>query len=760
MSKAFVEMVKEAKKKKEDDKSYRSPYARFLQGGAGLGMMKGNLPAMMAQAKGRANLWHATPAKNMLPGAHGPGIIQEGLTTAHAGANKRLNSHLITNAISRDTEEFLKQKGVKITPEVEEKLFSLSQNYEATLENHKNMSEAVLANSDTVAHTFNVNPQELRQHYEAKLPEMGKRLYFGNSPEGVAFWGKEGKTERHHMVDAFKLLTGDKTAPSAMDQLKTNGKIFGESLLEQGSGGYFGDLRAKFRYGSPQETINIKNLSELGPHIPTAPGHNVLFRSSVPTGTIDAYKDLPVARHMISSSPGLKSMVGRFLPQNDPAKDMSITEGVSPKNINQVHIVDDATGKIVKRINIQESEKAPLKFLGGSGNRLRNIRRMAIPGAISAIGAGMAYNAITGKDAIDQTKNFFSKTSAVQKRMLAKTFAYPAGVVGAAGLAAMGVRRGMGIELPKGITQEQGEKMSGTDLMRFQANELAYNNKMAPINAAISGIGGAGLGALALKKSRPIGAMAGGLLGSSLGAGMGGGLARHAANLKADPKHSGILGLAARNDTARDFIKEHPEEVALGTSAVSLGATAAAPYIMAKHYYPYHTKKYISPALKKVSDKFSKLSPEKSKALAKWAIPGTAAAIAYPVLTTYLQSSMLEGALRAGALGTDTAMGRKAKPTKKKKEGPSTTELALAGTLGAGAGGLGGYVGNKKWLAMKMLKGLRSSTSVTEYANYLERLRKNQNLRKALAIGGGAVLGGGLLAGTRYLAKEDQGSLE
>ncbi|NDC22573.1 MAG: hypothetical protein EBZ49_00360 [Proteobacteria bacterium] len=582
-------MKPEKKKNKKDESYYKSPMMRAFQAGTGLGMVRGNLIPATSPIKGYTNLWHGTPIANLYPGEHGKGIFQEGLTTEFAGKNKRLNYALMSNAVMRDTEEFLKKKKIKITPEIEKALFEET---EKMMELGGTSFERILKSAPSVAKRLGLDEKELAEFYKTRAGDLGKRIYFGKSPESVAFWANEGKNEIHFLFEKMKQEAGQDLSSrrkAVVSGLKKGFKDFGEVLAEQFSGGMYSDIRAKTHYGKPAEAVKVKDLGELANAIKhhSKEDVNVIFRSSVPTKSLDYLKDFPVLRHGIASLPSVKMLLGKYIPQSDPSKDLSIAENLSPEFINQAHVVDRKTGKLLKSFHVQSAKKQPFQFLGGKGNRIAGLKKATIPIIMTAAGAKIFLNAFKG---IGSKPPKEEKTAAVDPKTLAKVFAVPAAAVGGSFATAAAIQKLLGVREPALITEEEAKKMKMEQLLAQQADEIRYLKNTAPAAGLASGILGAGIGA-ALTKHRGIGAIAGGYLGSTLGMGAATVLLEARQN-QIDPENSGLAGMLLSNsDKGKEFIRKNPKLFAGLSQTAATGLAAALPYYVAKKYYPWHAQK-------------------------------------------------------------------------------------------------------------------------------------------------------------------------
>ncbi len=643
-------------KNKKDEKKYKSGFTRTFQAGTGLGMIKGNLSPLKSAVTGRANLWHGSPIENLFPGSHGKGILEEGLSTTFAGKNKRLNNVLMTNSLIRDTERFLTNKKIKITPKIEKILYNSTTDLVNRMKQKKDggsLVKEILSSSKNLASKLDIPHKELRDFYKKELPEMGQRLYFAKNPESVAFWAKKGKNEINYLMDMANKMQGKGSSVGIGSQVKNNAKVIAESLAEQSTGGFYGDIKAKLNYGRPKTSITVKDLAALKKELKplTNESVDILLRSHLPAKTMGHMKDFPVLRHLISGSPGLKHMLGKYLPQNDPSKDLSIGQNVKPTGINRAEIVDRKTGKVIKRINVKEITKPALKILGGKGSKVKNLKKIIIPGLMVGAGSSMVYNAVTSRSLLDDIKHLIGieKTSAVNLKALAKVFAVPAGLVGGTLAANYGIRKALKIESPKIISEEEGKKMSLADKARAAAEENKYLKNTIPLTKLVASGIGAGMGALATKENPIVGALGSSYLASPIGD-MAAGTAKEIESIKKDPENSGfMLGTLSKIPGGKKFIQDHPELVSGASAATAAGTSVALPYYIAKKYYPYHSGM--------VGEKINfgremlktKIPPKVRKNLLKF-LPVT---IGLAPLLSYLGYLGTEYALKGSALGLD-----------------------------------------------------------------------------------------------------------
>lgn len=642
---------------KKEKKKKKSFFGRAFQLGTGVGIMRGNLPLVTSGLAGRGEFWHGTPSNNL------PGIFESGLDVSHSGKNRRLNSVLLKETFMRDAESYLKTKNIKVTPEISRKLFGATEKFIASIPDGKSISEHIESVAPEIANKIGVSPDDFSKHIKSSLSDFGKRIYFATNPESVTYWSKVDHkgTPLNEAQYALSSMSSQ-IAPSAT--LKHHLKNQAQAFADQTTGGYFTDTVAKMRYGRPKDTVHVENLADALKTIQQTGNRNVVFSTSVPTRTLDGMKDFPGIRHVINSTPALKTMAGHYLPNSNPAKDLSVSENVSSKFINTIDILDPTGSHVEKRIHIKNHQKAPFQFLGGKGNRLKSLKRLAVPGALTGLGAAIAYNAITGKnftDAFKKKTDPLKKEAAVDPAHMAKLFAIPAAVY----LAAVGTnklyRDAIGLGDPPTLTEDQYKKLSLKQKLLHEADALRFSRKTMVPTGIGSGLVGGGLGALAGKNS--LGPVAGGALGAYLsgpvgGASLAAAIPRTNELALADPENVSVANkVISAVPAGRDWLHKHPE---LGThlgQAALLGLGTALPYYAAKKYYPYHTQKYLSNNFDKVVSMVKKL-PSGEVRKGALGLLGLGGAV---VLTNYAQQGMAEAALRGAAHSTNLFEKKKTK---------------------------------------------------------------------------------------------------
>jgi hypothetical protein len=650
------------KKKEVGEEQDKSLLERIIYGGTGAGILRGNLTPVIAGIKGNADMWHGSPAHNLMPNELGGGILNEGLDLRHAGKNQRLNSLLMSNSAQSMLEEYLGKQGRKLTPEDEEYLFNMikkiNQDAGHTAESaamramsgavegkgmpaseimsdairsaetahmqeggkfskFKSLADRVMDRVPELSKRFNVPEEELRQHFNKNIGRLGKRVYFGTSPESVSFWSGHGNEAGF----AGGKLMGDMQRshgahPSDLESLKLQGKIIGSSVANQLTGGYFNTVKEKLKYGRPDSVHTLSDLDALKAHLRVMGDdlgkHNVMMQYSIPTGTLDSMADFPIARRIIQSSPALKDLMGNFMPQADPSKDMSITENVSPKKIKTVDLVDKATGKLKQRIHISNHEKTPFNFLGGKGNRLNTLKNIAAPAALSLVGANLLHKAIAPnkktkvKNIADDIPDL--ETSKDKKKGLAKKAASDpkmlAALLGVPVAAGLGIAGGTYLS-DKALNRKNYQMLPEELEKKFTSKEKEdYNNRAineytkGMIGANAATVAGTALGTFADMSPLSYKAGLGGYLGSQLLTPV---LSSQIAQAEKAPET--VVPFADKIPAVEKFVKEHPYITGGVAGGLTAGALPASVYHIAKKYYPYHTKEFMDMIKGSIKDK-------------------------------------------------------------------------------------------------------------------------------------------------------------
>jgi len=656
-----------AQKKKDLGEKADVPWLdRVFYGGTGLGMLRGNLESVIAGIKGNADMWHGSPAHNVMPNDLGGGILNEGLNLRHAGKNQRLNSLLMSNSAQSMLEEYLGKKGRKLTPDDEQYLFDMIKkiNHESgntvdtavaramtgashpsgamadairhsetagmrdSAGNFKSLADRVMDRVPELSKKFNVPEEDLQNYFNKNVGRLGKRIYFGTSPESVSYWSGAGNEAGY----AAKKMMGDAQQASqgfrgGAEEFKNQAKMIGSSLVNQLTGGYYNTIKEKLQYGKPEVVHHLHDLEALKAHL-HAMGedlgkHNVMMQYSIPTGTLDSMADFPIARRVIQSSPGLKDLMGKFMPQADPSKDMSISENVSPKKMKTVDLVDKATGKLKQRIHITNHEKSPFRFLGGKGNRLQTLKNIAAPAALSLFGGSLIHKALAPnkktKRLADSIPDVEVAEDKDKKKQLAKKAASnPKMIAALLGIpAAAGLALGGGKYLTDRALKRESYRMLPEELeTKFTPDEKeSYNNKAineatkGMLGTSLAGVAGTALGTFA--DTAPFSARAG--LGGYIGSAMlTPGVDAAISSAEKDP--GTLLPFADKVPVLEKFISNHPYIAGGAIGGLAGGALPASVYHVAKKYYPYHTKELVDKIkgkvnLKEMASEYSSILP-------------------------------------------------------------------------------------------------------------------------------------------------------
>jgi hypothetical protein len=570
----------------------------------------------------------------------------------------------ITGPETEKVKEFFSKKhphvgyGQKIIDSLEDERYSskakkITERYNRRFGNKKfvPLEETVKASLPSLAKKLNIDPKELIDLFEKNKENLGARIYFGTSPESVAFWAGKGTEQNFLQEKIMRELGGAANLEQAahklrseifrlenshttLEKIKAEGLAQGlteeqitanikkqiaekkelinditkqqavaerkriitgvkDSVLDQFTGGYYSDWRASKKYGEPEEIIKLKNLDALKDFIGKMdPAERAKYRTlmqfSTPTSTIDSMKDFPVVRRLIQSSPGLKQLMGTFLPQSDPSKDLSITENVPASRLKTMDFVDEATGKLKKRIMLEEFEKAPFQFLGGKGNRLKTLGRLAVPTAITGLGAKFIYDSLrpnkgANKKLIDEIPDLPEKKASVDPKTVALLLGVPTAVGLGLGAIAKGGDKLIGRESYAPIPKEIKHKFTEKERNDYANKKTLEDFKGVIAPHAANSILSAGA-TLALPSKY--------LMFPTLTAAVGGGITEAASAknpiLEKNPEAILPLGLS-KIPGVRDFVKDNSHLVSGGMAGLTVGALPALAYIVAKKYYPYST---------------------------------------------------------------------------------------------------------------------------------------------------------------------------
>jgi hypothetical protein len=651
------------KKRELGEKPDPAWYDRLLYAGTGLGILRGNLTPVIAGIKGNADMWHGSPAHNLMPNALGEGILNEGLNLRHAGKNLRLNSQLMSNSAQSLMEEILSKKGRKLSKEDERfltrmirkinqesgntaeafkarglvgaglgsggaaegfgEMLGTNASAEKILSSElrgmrdstgkfKSLADRVMDRLPELSKRFNVPEEELRNYFEKNIGRLGKRIYFGTSPESVSYWSGQGNeagfAAKKLLGDAQKAVSGDMVGagtgstkqPSALDHVLPTLKTVGSGAANQVTGGYYGTLKEKLRYGRPETVHRLKDLEALKAHLHSMGEelgkHNVMMQYSIPAGTLDSMADFPIARRVIQSSPGLKDMMGNFMPQADPSKDMSISENVSSKKIKAVDLVDKTTGKLKQRIHLDNYEKSPFRFLGGKGNRIHTLKNIAVPAALSMFGASLLHKAIAPNKNMDRLADTIPDVdNATENKNIAKQAAVNpkviAALLGVPAVAGLGLAGGSYLT-DKALNTQKYHNFPDELKSKFTPSEIEnYSNKASNeyakglLGTSAANLAATALGTFADRSPGSMGAAVGGYAGHQLlvptiGASI--------ASAKTDA--GALLPLADKIPGLDKFISDHPYAAGGTIGGLMTGALPASLYYIAKKYYPYHAK--------------------------------------------------------------------------------------------------------------------------------------------------------------------------
>jgi hypothetical protein len=475
--------------------------------------------------------------------------------------------------------------------------------YEATEAQFKPLHEKIRARLPELAKRFNVDENALLSHFDNNAHRLGKRIYFATNPQSVAFWsGKQ--TEGDYLVqkqlDSLRRAHGNNIPPEMLGKLEAEqgpGIVakLKDALLNQGTGGYYESYLAHKQYGKPEQTITVKNLDDLKSYISKiAPEQlanmKTMMQFSTPTRTLDSMTDFPIIRRLVQSSPGLKEMMGSFLPQADPSKDLSVHENILPNNIKTMDILDKATGRLKTRIHVADHAKAPFQFLGGKGYRLNNLKNIAAPLGILGAGGYMMYKALkprdktkkTIADSIPDSPEYNEKKAAVDPKTLALLAAVPTatalGLSGGAYLVDKLTHKKNYVPMPKELRQ----KFTQSENDQYDSDRALQDVKSG-IGAHITNLGGTTAATLGSR----IGSVPAVALGGAAGSTLAGNVGSAVSLAEADP--DAVIPGISYIPGAEKMVRKHPYISGALAGGASLAAAPAATYYMAKKYYPYST---------------------------------------------------------------------------------------------------------------------------------------------------------------------------
>jgi hypothetical protein len=462
-------------------------------------------------------------------------------------------------------------------------------------EDFKSLFDKVKEKAPLLAKRFGVDQKQLEDYIDSNAHKLGRRIYFATNPQSVAFWsGKqtEGDFLTEKMVS--QLSDGNSDSPFDWKRLLRATK---DALLNQATGGYYETYLANKKYGKPETTIHVKDLEALKNYFagmsPEEQGKiKTLMQFSVPSGTLDSMADFPVVRRVVQSSPGVKEMMGTFLPQSDPSKDLSIHEAVSPNNLKTMDIIDSATGKLKTRIHVDSHNKAPFKFLGGAGNRWNNFKNMAAPLGILGTGGYMMYKAlkpaVKSKQTIaDKIPDVQEKKASVSPGTMAKLISAPLALssvlAGGAYLSDKLTNKKNYVPIP----EELSKKFTQAEKDQYDS-DAAFEDLKSGIGSHLTNVAGTTAGTLATPLSySPLTAW----LGTG-GAAMAGGIGGNIGLAEADA--DAIIPGVSYIPGAEKFIREHPYVSAAATGGVGMAALPATAYYTMKKYYPYSSSSFFN----------------------------------------------------------------------------------------------------------------------------------------------------------------------
>jgi hypothetical protein len=229
--------------------------------------------------------------------------------------------------------------------------------------------------------------EQVSGELKKNLKWSGKRIYFGWHPATVAVWGEEGFKEANWMMR------------KAMEQSsKDKKRQMVESVLDVYTFGARHEAAEikKLVSHRPQKTTTM-TLSEASEKISAlrkaGAEKSVVFGAKVPAGSLRWMTDFPGLSTLMSINPGIKFSVANFLPNYDPARDLSIHVDVPSEHFRSIDIIDTKTGQF-ERINIKGFGSPKVK----PSAYLKGLARAAPFAALAAVGLDLVQSSIRKED--------------------------------------------------------------------------------------------------------------------------------------------------------------------------------------------------------------------------------------------------------------------------------------------------------------------------------------------------------------------------
>jgi hypothetical protein len=594
------ELEKWAKRSIEGEEMVELPppdmFSRYMGGAVGTGLVAAQTPLLSRYTKGRGTFYHGTPlatAAAILKDPKGIDPERAGLTHLKGELVKarRFNANILADSAIRTLEEH----GVDLPRD--SKIRAIDK-FEQAMDAGKSARDAakkVFSEETKALQLSSAEKKSLLSKMEKGLSRFGLRSYYASSPGMAVIWGgaesELGQMAQHQMR---------KDPRPGVAMAKSIGH-----MMTGGIPSIAHDVYKEVKH-KPEEVVKmtrreatdyVQRLSDAGKRLKAVIGVDK------PTAGMGYLEDYPGVKHFLNINPGLKHQLRDVGIQTyEPGRDISFATETKPKHFKTIDLIDEATNKFKKRIQITDYEKAVASPIA------KRLRKAVMPLTLGGLGAYGVYRAVkprkimvpatspegieakTPKTELKELRQYIDpgylfkafkkekKATVASDMWRISKYVLPTAAVGTA--AGIGVSKGMEKLIPPAKTPprtlpEKGLEIS-KDIARATGRSLGY---IAPAAAAGAAVGG----------------WKGGIVGAPLGAGVG----MYLSNLFEAPAGEGReMGKAPTRDPflgvmpqkAQTFIRQHPWLGGVYGGAVGAGIPLGMAY-MARRYYPGHFAK-------------------------------------------------------------------------------------------------------------------------------------------------------------------------
>lgn len=574
---------------------------------AGIGLSAiGNYSPIIGAAFGK-ELYHGTVGSNL------ENILSTGLKTQYAGQAKRLNSAMLTNAISEHLSDVL---GRNLTNKEMDNIANAYLSFKPN--SGMGISDYMINVAKDIAIKNGVKDKELLNKLERNLYNRGKRIYFGHGLHTVTDWAS-GLNEGGIAAEKLKshISGGKGTFEDIMNEanknrlkrflkpknIKKNVLMYGD-IATGGAASALNDVlvkpietnRALKNFGNQKL---FKNTEEALNYIKSK-GYNtkdygvVLGAKLKPEAVkgLKGFADFPLVGPIVGSNYGLRNLVKRFLPNYSPGRDISTSHDISPDSIRDIFIYRTKGGKdLVDRIRIEAPKRTMKEKIKDIGKGIKNMNKpalgMVLGGTVllgTALFGNKIYDRLKHKSKTEKTKTAGLTPNA---KNAIKAALKASGLVGLAGLAI-----GAPYYYADKLTHKRTSKLNNAALdyaSRLGTANLVDVSVHAPTSLPMFGYG---LGSVATRNiPGAVGVYVGSTGVNELSQG----------RLAYNPASAFILNEAGANaipagnlagEKVDSFIKRHGNDIAFASGIGTLaGATGGSIYTY-KRYYPMITRLY------------------------------------------------------------------------------------------------------------------------------------------------------------------------